>query len=127
MTQPDGKKSSLAKAFGYAFSGIAAASRERNFRIELCFAVAAIVLGFAFQISLPEWLAVVICIGAVLGLECINTALEAVVDIASPDFNPLAGRAKDCCAGAVLIMSIAAFIVGFVLFAPRLLALVGLW
>lgn len=121
--RPDGSTSSLKDAFACALAGILAASRERNFRIELCFAVAAVVLGFAFSISLPEWLAVVVCIGLVLGTECLNTSLEAVVDLAMPDQHPLAKRAKDAAAGCVLLLSLASLVVGVVLYAPRLFGL----
>lgn len=123
----DKKKTTLGRAFACAFGGIAHAFREgRNFKIECVFAVLAIVLGIAFSNSLPEWLAVIICIGLVLGAECANTALEAVVDLVSPEYHELARIAKDCAAGAVLILSIAAFIVGVVIYAPPILALVGI-
>lgn len=123
MTQ---QNHSLIQAFRDAFSGIVATSKERNFRIELCFAVAAIILGVVFRITFAKWLVVIVCIGLVLGGECINTALEAVVDLASPEFHPLAKRAKDAAAGAVLLFSIAAFIVGVLLYAPPILSAMGL-
>jgi len=127
---PDSNGSSripLSRAFGCAFQGIGHAFVEgRNFKIECVFGVAAIVLGFVFSISVPEWLAVIICIGLVLGAECANTALEALVDLVSPDYHELARVAKDCAAGAVLLFSIAALIVGIVLYAPRILALIGI-
>lgn len=114
------------QSFGYAFSGIAQAFREgRNFKVQLGFAVAAIILGFVFGISSEEWLAVVICMGCVLGGECVNTALEAVVDLASPDYHELAKRAKDCAAGGVLVCSIAAVIVEAIIIIPKFLALFG--
>ncbi len=124
--KPAGEKTRLSEAFIDAFSGIAQTSRERNFRIELCFAVAAIVLGIVFRNTFEQWLVVVVCIGLVLGGECINSAIEAVVDLASPDFHPLAKKAKDAAAGGVLVFSIAAFVVGAALYAPPLLRLVGI-
>lgn len=121
------EKMTLGRAFACAFRGIGHAFCEgRNFKIECVFAVFAIVLGIAFSNSLPEWLAVIICIGLVLGAECANTALEAVVDLASPEYHELARIAKDCAAGAVLIISIAALVVGIILYAPPILTLIGI-
>ena len=126
MSRPDGSKSSLKTSFACAFAGIASAAHERNFKIESAVGVVAIVLGFAFHVSLLEWLAIIVCIGVVLGLECLNTSLESLVDLASPGYNELARRAKDCAAGAVLVASIAALVVGIILFAPRILSVLGL-
>ena len=87
--------------------------------------VLAIVLGFVFGITPEQWLAVVICIGLVLGGECFNSALEAVVDLASPEYHDLAKAAKDMAAGAVMIFAAASFVVGCIIFVPYLLSLVG--
>ena len=111
----------LIRSFGYAFSGIGQAFREgRNFKVQLGFAVLAVVLGIAFRIDPVEWAAIAICIGVVLGGECMNTALEAVVDLASPDYHELARRAKDCAAGGVLICSFASVAVAAFIFLPRI-------
>ena len=118
--------STLGESFLHAAQGVATAAHERNFKIECAVGILAVILGFAFRVSLPEWLAIVICIGVVLGFECANTALEALVDLASPDVHPLAKRAKDCMAASALITSIAAFIVGVVLFLPRILSVLGI-
>ena len=74
-----------------------------------------------------EWLVLTLTIAIVLAAEGINTALEAVVDLASPDYHPLAKIAKDVGAGTVLLTAIAAVIVGLLLFLPRLLPLVLNW
>lgn len=112
------------KSFGYAFSGIGQTFREgRNFKVQLGFAVAAIVLGFAFCITPVEWIAVAICIGVVLGGECVNTAIEAIVDLASPEYHELAKRSKDCAAAGVLVCSIAAVVVEAIIILPRFMAL----
>ena len=84
--------------------------------------VAAVVAGVLLRISRGEWMAVAVCIGLVLGGECANTALELAVDLVSPARHPLAKRAKDA-AGAVLLFSLAAAIVGAIIFLPRLLDL----
>ena len=60
----------------------------------------------------------------VLGGEALNSALEYIVDLASPDYHVLAGKAKDCAAGAVLLFAAASFVIGCIIFIPKLLALV---
>ena len=112
---------------GYAIEGIVQAFREgRNFKVQLCFAVAAIVLGIIFPIEPYEWAIIFVCIGVVLGGECLNTSIEAIVDLVSPEYNELAKRAKDCAAGAVLLCSIASLFVAAFLFLPRMLVAFGL-
>lgn len=117
---------SLVDAFKCAGQGIIDTSHERNFRIELCFMVLCIVLGVFFAISVVEWCIVVVCFGLVLGGECFNSAMEAVVDLASPERHELARKAKDAAAGGVLLFSIASFVVGVVMFLPRILSCIGL-
>lgn len=117
---------SLASAFRCALQGILDTSHERNFHIELCFMVLCIILGFAFGISVTEWLVVVVCFGMVLGGECINSSIEAVVDLASPEFHELARKAKDAAAGGVLLFSVASFVVGLIIFVPRILGMLNL-
>ena len=115
-------KTPFLKSFEYAASGIVQAFRcGRNIKVQLCFAVLAIVLGIALRIDPAEWAAVAICIGIVLGGECVNTAIEAVVDLASPEHHELAKRAKDCAAGGVLICSIASVAVAAFIFLPRII------
>ena len=75
----------LGNSFKNAAAGIAhACISQRNFKIELCFAGAAIVLGVAFSIDFTQWAIIAVCIGVVLAGECINTAIESVVDLVSP-------------------------------------------
>lgn len=120
-------KFTLFQAFACAFKGIIKTAKERNFKIELCFMCLAIILGVFFSISALEWVCVVICFGLVLGGEVINSSVEAIVDLASPDFHVLAGKAKDCAAGGVLLFSIASFVVGCIIFIPHILMFFGLW
>lgn len=115
-------RQSLIQAFGHAWDGIRAAAGERNFKIELGFGIAAIALGIGFGIDACEWAVVAVCIGCVLGGECLNTALEALVDLASPGYDELAKIAKDCAAGAVLICSIASLFVAAFIFLPKMAA-----
>jgi diacylglycerol kinase len=113
----------FAKALKCAGKGILLASKERNFRIDIVFAIIATVLGFVLSISSAEWLIVVACFGLVLGGETLNTAIEALVDLVSPEYHVLAGVAKDCAAGAVLLFAIASFIIGCIIFIPKILSL----
>ena len=116
-------RQTLIQAFGHAADGIRCAAGERNFKIELGFGVAAIILGIGLRINPTEWAVIAVCIGCVLGGECLNTALEALVDLASPEYNELAKTAKDCAAGAVFISSIASLFVAAVFCLPKMLAL----
>lgn len=116
-------RQTLIQAFGHAADGIRCAARERNFKIELGFGIAAIILGISLRINPAEWAVVAVCIGCVLGGECLNTALEALVDLASPEYNELAKIAKDCAAGAVFICSIASLFVAAFIFLPKMFAL----
>ena len=75
--------------------------------------------GIAFSISSMEWCCLVLCFMAVWTTEALNTALELLTDLASPEFHPLAGRAKDVAAGAVLIAAIGSAIVGGIVFMPH--------
>ena len=118
-------RQTLIQAFGHAADGIRRAARERNFKIELGFGIAAIILGIGLRISLTEWAVVAVCIGCVLGGECLNTSLEALVDLASPDYNELAKVAKDCAAGAVFICSIASLFVAAFVYLPKIAALIA--
>lgn len=117
---------SLQQAFICAWQGIGDSAKERNFRIELCFMILCIVLGFVFSISSVEWIVVILCFGLVLGGECFNTALEAIVDLASPQYHELARIAKDAAAGGVFLFSIASFVIGVIIFLPRILQLTSL-
>ncbi|MGN0301610.1 MAG: diacylglycerol kinase family protein [Anaerotardibacter sp.] len=119
-------RQSLTDAFKNAGVGIGKTATERNFRIELGFLFLVVVLGLFYQISIIEWAIVFVCCGLVLGGECLNSSIEAIVDLASPDYHELAGKAKDCAAGAVLIFSFGSFAVGVILFLPRILQTIGL-
>lgn len=114
----------LGKAFSCAWEGIAYAfSSQRNLKIHLCFAVVAVILGFLLNISEAGWLAVIVCIALVMTLEIVNTAIESVVDLVSPEWQILAKRAKDCAAGAVYLAAFASVVVACIVYLPRLLAI----
>lgn len=116
----------LGRSFGCAFRGIGSVLRtQANARIHAAATVLAVAAGFWFGISREEWLAVIGAIGLVWLAEGLNTAVEAVVDLISPERHPLAERAKDVAAGAVLCAALAALGIGLVIFAPRVWAMVA--
>ncbi len=103
------RRHSLAAGFGYAFAGLAAAWRtQRNVRIHALIAVIVLVAAAALRVPSWGWAVLALAIAVVFAVELLNTALEAVVDLASPGEHPLAKRAKDIAAGAVLIASFGA-------------------
>ncbi len=79
--------------------------------------------GLALSVSPLEWCALVMAIGAVLVAEALNTSIERIVDMLSPEIRPLAGNIKDLAAAAVLLAAFAAATVGGMIFAPKLLRL----
>ncbi len=106
----------LFKSFGYAFAGVWNTLRtERNFRIHLtCIGY---MLGFLlltdwFTLSRTDWAVLLLASALVLSMEIVNTALESVVDLATQERHPLAKKAKDAAAGAVLVCAIFAVLVG---------------
>jgi diacylglycerol kinase (ATP) len=118
------RAATLLLSFRYAFAGIRYLLwTQRNAKVQTALGLAAVALGFLLRIERDEWLALVLTIALVLAAEGVNTALEAVVDLASPIYHPLAKVAKDVAAGTVLLTAIASVIVGLILFLPRLLSL----
>lgn len=109
----------LIKSFGYALNGIVSAMKEQNMRIHIFSAFIVVIAGLVTGLSRLEWLALVIIIALVIGAEMMNTAIESVVDLASPEIHPLAKRAKDVAAGAVLVFALASVIIGLLIFLPK--------
>lgn len=107
-------------AFGHAGRGMGLLLGETHGRIHAVAAVVVGLLGLWLGISATDWALLVICIAVVLAAEAINTAVERVVDLASPQWQPLARDAKDLAAGGVLITAIGAAVVGVIVFLPYL-------
>lgn len=100
------------KSIPFAYEGIKTLLKlENNAKIHLLAAFVVIITGFLIHFSEAEWLVVIIVMGGVLAMEAVNTALETLVDLVSPEFHPLAKKVKDVAAGAVLIFVIAALAV----------------
>jgi diacylglycerol kinase len=107
--------------FGYAFSGLWYVLRtQRNARVHAVAALLAIAAGIFLRISAIEFAITFVAISGVFMAEMFNTALEACVDLVSPQLHPLAKVAKDVAAGAVLVSAMLAVIIGLCIFGPRL-------
>jgi diacylglycerol kinase len=116
----------VARAIGIAVSGfITMLASERSSRIQFAIVVVAVGVGVWLDISRYEWIALVIVAAMLLSLEAVNTAIEAVVDLASPEYHELAKRAKDVAAGAVVPVAVAGCIVAGLIIAPRISVILG--
>ena len=121
------KKDPVYKSFGYAFQGIFNTIRtERNIKIHCAAAILVTIFGIWLQISKTEWMICFILFGLILALELVNTAVEATVDLFTEERKPLAKKAKDAAAGAVLVAAIFAAVIGILIFIPKLLEVAGL-
>lgn len=115
----------MIKSFRAALSGIALAFREeRSFRIQT--GAALVVVGLMIWLPLKPWeyIILALCIGLVLVLELLNTVFERFVDMVKPRLHSYVEVVKDLMAGAVLVMSAAAAVVGLIIFVPHLWSLV---
>ncbi len=113
-------------AFQYAFAGLwYLLKNEAHARIHLVATLLVVFLGIYLHVNIYEWLALIICIGLVWGMEAINTSVEKLTDIAAPDFSEQAGNVKDMAAAAVLLVAMAAAGVGMVVFIPKLMLILN--
>lgn len=87
--------------------------------------VVVLAAGLWLRLSRMEWALVTLCIALVLALEAVNTALEYLTDLVSPHYHPLAGKAKDVAAGAVLLGALGAVVTGLLIFGPKIVAILG--
>ncbi len=112
------------RSFKYALRGIYQLIRyEHNAWIHLACMVCAIVAGVVLNISTTEWIFVIIAIAAVFSAEGVNSAIEQLSDVVTPEYNEGVKRSKDLAAGAVLIVAIMAATVGSIIFIPKIIAL----
>ncbi|MFN8294208.1 MAG: diacylglycerol kinase family protein [Chitinophagales bacterium] len=110
------------KSFHFALQGWQTAlSEQPNLRFHLTALLLATILGLAFNITFYEWLAVFIVAGLVITAELFNSAIEKVVDLASPSIHPMAKQAKDIAAGAVLAAAATAAATGILIYGKYLL------
>ncbi len=115
---------SLLQSFRYAFAGLWQALRtQRNARIHLLAAVAVTAMGLWLRLDAVRWAVLVLTISLVFFAEMVNTVVVAIVDLLTPEYHPLPKVAKDVSAGAVLVMAMAAVVVGLLILGPPLLIL----
>lgn len=108
------------KGFGFAFQGIAYAfSTQLNFKVHVVAALFTCVLGYYTELSISEWIWIAAAIFLVLIAELINTAIELLVDLISPQYNIKAGIIKDVSAAAVLLTAVLALVIGLLIFIPK--------
>jgi diacylglycerol kinase (ATP) len=117
----------LPSSFRYAAQGLVYSFRsQRNFRIHVVTGAVVFGLGLWLQLPLAQLAVLVLTVAAVLVLELINTATEAVVDLAiGRRFHPLARIAKDCAAAAVLVAALSSLVIASLLLLPALLVRLG--
>ena len=97
--------------------------KEANGQIQLFIAVMVIVGGFGLRVSITEWMILLSCIGVVISLEMINSAIEKICDHVNPQIHPVIKVIKDVAAGAVLWAAVIAAIIGLLIFIPRIISL----
>ena len=111
-------------SFSYPIKGLKYAYRnEQNLAVDVGVSLLVLIAGFIFQLEHYEWIIIVLTIAVVIAGELINTAIEAVVDLVTEEYHPLAKVAKDTSAAAVFVLAIMAAVVGIIIFLPKLISL----
>ena len=109
------------QSFRFAFDGLRVLIRdEHNARIHLVITLLVVIAGIAFRIAPWEWVAILLCIGLVFSMELINSSIEKLADVVSPEKNEKIKIVKDLAAAAVLVSAIVAMVVGLIVFLPRI-------
>lgn len=112
---------SLLKSFNYAIEGVIhVLRRERNMRVHFALATVILVLAFAYDVTKVELMILLVAISFVLIAEMVNTAVEEMIDVATTGYDPRAKIAKDVAAGAVLVASVVAATIGYLVFVDRI-------
>lgn len=104
-------------SFRFAAQGIAAAFKsELNMKVHSCCAILVLAAAAVFRLPPSSWMLLLLAITLVLAAELLNTAIEATIDLVSPEIHPLAKKAKDTAAGAVLLAAVFAVMTGIYVF-----------
>lgn len=104
----------------YAFKGgILLLKSEASIQVQFGIAILVTIAGFYYEISTTEWIAQTLCIGVVMSIEGLNTAVEEIADFVHPDFHNKIGKIKDIAAGAVGIAALVAVIVAAIIYVPK--------
>ncbi|MEK7620606.1 MAG: diacylglycerol kinase family protein [Patescibacteria group bacterium] len=115
------------KSLKHALRGVSVVfAAEQSFRIQVYVALLVVVFGIFFQVRTYEWIVLVLLIGSVLTLELINSIVERIVDSFKPRIHPIVKDIKDIMAGAVLLVSVIAAVLGITIFYPHFAQLVSL-
>lgn len=113
--------------FRFAWNGIIkAVQNERNLRFHFAAAILALGVAYILPLTTTERAIIFLVVAMVITLELVNTAIEAVVDLVSPEHHELAAYAKDAAAGAVLVGAIFAVIIGLIIFLPPIITMIQL-
>lgn len=116
----------LIKSFSYALDGLKYAFKyEQNLTVHIIATLLVIIMGFLFKISIYEWVMCAFAIGLVIATELINTSIEALVDLVTPEYNKLAKIAKDTAASAVMVFAFTAVVVGLIIFLPKIITFIS--
>ncbi|HAX73439.1 MAG TPA: UDP kinase [Firmicutes bacterium] len=119
IVKEDHSIQALFKSFKYALDGILTAFKiGRNIKVQCCIAIMVVLAGVHYKVSALQWIVLFMMICQVLVLEMVNTSIERVVDLASPQHHPYAKIAKDVAAGAVLFACFIAVLIGIIIFVP---------
>ena len=111
----------LIYSFGYALKGMfLVLSDQQNMRIHAVAVVVVTIAGLFIGLTAIEWSLIALCIGSVISSEMINTAIEELVDLVSPQFSEKAGKIKDIAAGAVLLTAVVATVVAVYIFGNKI-------
>lgn len=122
------RNQNLRSAFVNAFHGLRyVVTSQRNARIHLLITIIVISLSIFFHLSALEWIAIVFAIGFVWATESVNTGIEKLTDLVSPDYHTLAKYAKDSAAAAVLFASLTAVVIGLIVFLSKIISLFSLF
>ena len=118
----------LFRSFKYAFEGIVYTLKyEQNMLIHIMATILVVILGLIVKLSIIEWLFCILFIGIVIATELINSSIEAVVDLISPDKISLDKVAKDSASGAVLVFALTSLVGCLIFFVPKIIILLESW
>lgn len=120
------KNTQFRSSFNYAWNGVKTIwTEERNLRHHFALGLLPVIAGFLFDISSVEWIVIVLCVFLVVIMEFLNTIIETVVDMVTDyEYHPLAKKAKDIAAGAVLVTAFFTVVIAAIIFLPKLIELV---
>ncbi len=106
---------------GFALRGALLLIRtEASIKVQVGIAIIVTIAGFYYNLSATEWILQIFAIGLVMGIEGMNTAVEKIADYIQPEFDEKIGFIKDISAGAVMLVSIAASIIGVIIYFPKI-------